>query len=100
MKQFLIFFAALMILGLVVEYWRILVVLIVVLALVAAAVPVAAMIRDAAKRTLEAERDRDDRARAERSRLAARAKTQHEWYLEGDARGIYGAYPPADLDTL
>jgi hypothetical protein len=30
-----------------------------------------------------------------RAELAARAKIQHRWYVDGDPRGIYGRYTPA-----
>jgi nitrate/nitrite transporter NarK len=31
------------------------------------------------------------------AQLAARADQQHRWVLRGDARGVYGEYPVADL---
>ncbi|MFZ2529191.1 MAG: hypothetical protein WAX14_16300 [Rhodococcus sp. (in: high G+C Gram-positive bacteria)] len=42
--------------------------------------------------------DRLNGARARLSALAARAQVQHEQYLAGDERGLYGAYRPAPLD--
>lgn len=36
--------------------------------------------------------------RARSSALAARAQIQHERYLEGDERGVYGKYRPTSLD--
>ncbi|TSE00091.1 hypothetical protein FOS14_09770 [Skermania sp. ID1734] len=39
-------------------------------------------------------RRRDTRTK-ELDAIRARADQQHQWYLVGDARGIYGRYPPA-----
>ncbi|MBM4590148.1 hypothetical protein GS507_18370 [Rhodococcus hoagii] len=36
--------------------------------------------------------------RASNSALAARAQIQHDQYLAGDERGLYGNYRPAALD--
>lgn len=33
-------------------------------------------------------------------RLRLRATMQHNWVLRGDSRGIYGDYPPLDLDAM
>lgn len=38
--------------------------------------------------------------RAERAELLTRAHVQHEAFLRGDPRGIYGIYPPVDLPDL
>lgn len=43
-------------------------------------------------------RDRLNGVRARNSALAARAQMQHEQYLAGDERGLYGTYRPAPLD--
>ncbi|MGW0043944.1 hypothetical protein [Rhodococcus sp. NPDC003348] len=42
-------------------------------------------------------RDRLNGERAQASALAARAQIQHEQYLAGDDRGVYGEYRPASL---
>ncbi|MFD4467837.1 hypothetical protein ACFWPA_06025 [Rhodococcus sp. NPDC058505] len=42
-------------------------------------------------------RDRLTGQRATASGLAARAQIQHEQYLAGDARGVYGEYQPVPL---
>ncbi|MFD6857598.1 hypothetical protein ACFWCF_09670 [Rhodococcus sp. NPDC060090] len=104
MKNWLGLFAALVVLGLIIEHWQtILVVVGVVLgvglavAMIAAAAP---KIRGATERALEARRNAADMERARRSSLKARAMTQHEWYLEGSDRGVYGEFPPVDLDKL
>ncbi|EOM74604.1 hypothetical protein DW322_03365 [Rhodococcus rhodnii] len=43
-------------------------------------------------------RDHLNGVRARQSALAARAQIQHEQYLAGDERGLYGNYRPASLD--
>lgn len=46
---------------------------------------------------LAARRDRLDGQRAAAVALAARAQIQHEQYLAGDDRGLYGEYRPSPL---
>ncbi|EME14824.1 hypothetical protein [Rhodococcus triatomae] len=43
-------------------------------------------------------RDRLNGERAARSRLAARADIQHEAYLRGEDRGVFGEFQPEKLD--
>ena len=38
----------------------------------------------------------DDR-RARRAEILVRAEQQHRWWMQGDPRGSYGDYPPADI---
>nr|WP_240959838.1 hypothetical protein [Rhodococcus sp. HNM0563] len=97
-------FAALVVLGLIIEHWQTILValgiiigVVVAVAMIAAAAP---KIRGATERALEARRNAAEMERARRSRLRARAMTQHDWYLEGSDRGIYGEFPPVDLDKL
>lgn len=101
MKNVVGFFAFLFVVGLIMEHWRVLLGVIVLVAIVAAAIPLAdrsyKLARTAWERSREERRDRIARERAERSRLAARADEQHTQYLNGDARGIYGEFPPDDL---
>ncbi|EME19591.1 hypothetical protein [Rhodococcus triatomae] len=42
--------------------------------------------------------DRLNGERAERSRLAARADHQHQQYLAGEDRGLFGEFNPTPLD--
>jgi UPF0716 family protein affecting phage T7 exclusion len=35
-----------------------------------------------------------DRQHREHAAMTARADEQHAWFMAGDDRGIYGAYPP------
>jgi ABC-type Fe3+-siderophore transport system permease subunit len=35
-----------------------------------------------------------------RAALVARADQQHAWVLAGDDRGVYGDYPPKQIDRL
>ncbi|MCD7052173.1 hypothetical protein LRS58_15745 [Rhodococcus sp. BH2-1] len=44
------------------------------------------------------EQDRRNGDTARRSALAARADIQHQQYLAGEDRGVYGNFPPAALD--
>lgn len=46
---------------------------------------------------LAARRDRLDGQRAAAFALAVRAQIQHEQYLAGDDRGVYGEYRPVSL---
>ncbi|NKS20865.1 hypothetical protein GS467_06525 [Rhodococcus hoagii] len=85
------FIAAFVALALILTYWKLLVGI-----LVLAAVAVAAYLTIGEWRFRRQKRIRIERGRA--SRLAARAETQHEQYLAGDERGLYGNYRPADLD--
>lgn len=100
MKQFLALLAALVVLGLIMEYWKLLLGLLVLCAIVAAALPLAIMGWDAGVRAYKARQDRAEAARMEVGRLAARASLQHGFYLDGDRRGIYGEFPPVDLDKI
>lgn len=84
--------AALMVLGLILNYWAI---ILLVVGVVLAGMGLVAGI----SKLWEQYRDQADRRHARYSALAARAETEHQWYLEGDPRGIYGAYPPADPDA-
>ncbi|NKR72891.1 hypothetical protein GS492_09575 [Rhodococcus hoagii] len=43
-------------------------------------------------------RDHLNGVRARNSALATRAQIQHDQYLAGDERGLYGSYRPAPLD--
>lgn len=43
-------------------------------------------------------RDHLNGVRARNSALATRAQIQHDQYLAGDERGLYGNYRPAPLD--
>ncbi|MBM4522534.1 hypothetical protein GS462_21885 [Rhodococcus hoagii] len=43
-------------------------------------------------------RDHLNGVRAKNSALAARAQIQHDQYLEGDERGVYGNFRPEPLD--
>lgn len=90
--------AVLVVVGLVITYWKVLLTIaavIVVLMVSAWAIP--EFVVPWWHRRRELTRDRRNAETARRSSLAARADTQHERYLEGDPRGIYGDYPPADL---
>lgn len=35
-----------------------------------------------------------------RAELLARAEIQHRWWLDGDARGTYGRYPPLPISGV
>ncbi|MFZ2529426.1 MAG: hypothetical protein WAX14_17520 [Rhodococcus sp. (in: high G+C Gram-positive bacteria)] len=104
MKQFLAFVAVIMVLGLVIDHWRLILGLGVAVALVAAAIEFTAkagkLVREAWEQARLRKRDRSENARMERSRLKTRADAQHELYMKGDSRGVYGEFPPADLDKL
>lgn len=77
-------FGALLVTGLAVMYWQWVLAAIVIVLLVKAIPP--------AYREFQRERA------AEQSRLQSlihRADQQHQWVSAGDARGVYGAFPPA-----
>lgn len=104
MKQFLAFFAIIMVIGLLIDHWKLILGLGIAVALVAAAIEFTTkagkLVREAWEQARLKRRDRSENARMERSRLATRADTQHELYMDGDSRGVYGEFPPADLDKL
>lgn len=77
----------LFVLGLVVEYWW----LIVLAAVIAAAIYGG----NIAWRTRQRQAAAQAQARAE---LAARADREHQQYLAGEDRGLYGDYQPTPLD--
>ncbi|NKU21763.1 hypothetical protein GS907_24695 [Rhodococcus hoagii] len=79
--------AALFVLGLVIEFWW----LIVGACVIAAAAYVAHRGWRARQRRVALE----EQARAE---LAARADLEHQQYLAGEPRGLYGGFEPARLD--
>ncbi|MEE2061500.1 hypothetical protein [Rhodococcus artemisiae] len=104
MKNWLGLFAALVVLGLIIEHWQtILVVLGIIFGVVLAVAMIAAAapkLRGATERALETRRNAAEMERARRSGLRARALTQHDWYLGGSDRGVYGEFPPIDLAKL
>lgn len=100
MKQFLAFFAAIIVLGLIIEYWKILVLILVVIGAAVATYPFVLLLAKRVRHAHTARRERAVRARDEQARLASRARVEHQWYLEGNPRGVFGEYPPVDLDRL
>lgn len=83
--------AAFVVLAIVLTYWKLLVGILVV-----GAVAVGAHLAIGEWRFRRRKRIRIERGRA--ARLAARAQMQHEQYLAGDDRGLYGNYRPSSLD--
>lgn len=79
--------AALFVLGLVIEYWWLIVIAIVIAAL--GYVTFRAWQRHREQVAVQ------ERARAE---VAARADEQHQQYLSGEDDGLYGEFKPAPLD--
>lgn len=77
-------FGILLLVGIVLVYWQWVLAIIVVVLIVKAA-PVA-------YREFQAERAD---AAQRYNELVARADQQHRWAMSGDARGVYGAFPPA-----
>jgi hypothetical protein len=91
MKNTLGVIGALVVLGLILTYWKLLVGLTVLgLAVWGAYIGGSAL--------LLKRRDRLNGEKAHRARLAARADHQHRQYLAGEDRGLYGEFKPADLD--
>jgi hypothetical protein len=94
MKQILTILAALLIVGWTISFWKV----ILGVALVAALVwGVYAVGVPSWRRRQGRALDRRNGETARRSGLAARAQIQHEQYLAGDDRGVYGNYRPTDL---
>ncbi|MEE2033623.1 hypothetical protein [Rhodococcus chondri] len=91
MKQLVAGIAVLMVIGLVVEHWAI---ILMVIGLVVSVVSLWAF----GTHLLSRRRARHSNNLAEQNRLAARADIEHQHYLAGDDRGIYGSHMPADLD--
>lgn len=92
------FVVAFLVVAFVINFWKVLLGIAVAIAVVAFlvwAIPTLAV--PWWRRRRAAAQDRRNGEVARRSGLAARATTQHERYLAGDPRGIYGEYPPADL---
>lgn len=104
MRGILAFLAVLLVIGFVAEYWRMLLALCFIGVAVACAIAWMPTVTRAAARKWAAfqqhRRQQREQVRMEQARLAARADEEHELYLRGDARGIYGQFPPADLDEL
>ncbi|NLV79528.1 MAG: hypothetical protein GXY65_09345 [Rhodococcus sp.] len=102
MKQLMGIFAFFLVLGFVVEHWRILLALVVLGIVATVAVLSAPRVFEVSSaawtRSRQRRRERAERARAARLRLAARADEQHTLYLDGDTRGIYGDYPPESIE--
>ena len=99
MKQFLTFVAAIIVLGLIIEYWTILVLILVVIAAAATTYPLVLLLGKMIRDAHTARQERAVAARDERARSASRAKVEHQWYPERNPQGVYGQYPPVDLDT-
>lgn len=91
MKQALVWIGAFIALGLVLTYWKLLVAIVVVGLLVW----VGCVACDA---SITRRRNRLNGETARRSALAARAESQNQQYLAGEARGLYGNYQPKPLD--
>lgn len=90
MPALLIIIAVALVVALVLEVWKVLVGVVVI-----ALVGVVAWLAFSSWRLRRRKRATIERGRA--SRLAMRAQTQHEQYLAGEDRGVYGEYRPADL---
>lgn len=91
MRTVLTVVGAFFVLGLVLAAWKILVVGFVLVGLIWGGFALSGTL-------IEKRRDRLNGERATNSALAARAQIQHEQFLAGEARGIYGVFPPASLD--
>jgi hypothetical protein len=91
MKGALGFIGAFFVLALVIAWWKVIVGAIILAGVIWAGTVLAA-------KGIEKRRGRLNAERGERAKIAARAQAQHEQYLTGDARGIYGRYTPANLD--
>ncbi|NKU55007.1 hypothetical protein GS881_15785 [Rhodococcus hoagii] len=91
MKNFLALFVAILALGFVLSYWKW-----IVGALVFGLVVWGLYL--AIARLAHKRRDHLNGVRARSSALATRAQIQHDQYLAGDERGLYGNYRPAALD--
>lgn len=90
MKGIVTLIAALVLISMVLKYW----VAILTVALVAA---VAYLAVTFGRQWAERHRGMLQQQRVTRAQLAGRAQQQHEQYIAGDRRGLYGIYPPADL---
>ncbi|NKR28930.1 hypothetical protein GS538_11705 [Rhodococcus hoagii] len=91
MKNFLALFVAILALGFVLSYWKWIVGALVV------GVVVLIVYMSVSTANFHRRKDRANQ-RARNHALAARAQAQHEQYLDGDERGLYGNYRPASLD--
>ena len=94
MKNVVGLFVAIILLGWIISYWKVIIGVALVAAVIwgmyALGVP---WWRKRQARSV----DRRNGETARRSALAARAQIQHEQYLVGDDRGLYGDYRPVDL---
>ncbi|AYA25540.1 hypothetical protein SAMN02745947_02089 [Rhodococcus rhodochrous J3] len=93
MREFLAFFAILLVIGFVISYWE------VFLGILVIAV-VGAVAWFVLKYLLEQHREARARNAARAHELTQNAAAQHHSYLQGFDHGIYGNYPPVDLDKL
>ncbi len=93
MREFLGFFALLLVIGFVVSYWKVLLGILVIAA-------VGAVAWFVLKYLLEQQREARARDAARVQELTQNAAAQHHSYLQGFDHGIYGNYPPVDLDKL
>jgi len=99
-KEFLGLLLIVVVIGQIVEHWHFIVLVFAVLAGTAVLGLLGVQAGKAWKRAHKERQDQADMARAQRSRLEARARHQNDWFLEGDSRGVYGEFPPVDLDKL
>ena len=91
MKGFVYFIVAMFVLSIIVRIWLFLV--------VAAGVIFAGFLIWAIADTIcEAYEKRETARREARAAVAARADAQHQQYLTGKSSGIYGEFPPVNLD--
>ncbi|NKS62357.1 hypothetical protein GS966_19940 [Rhodococcus hoagii] len=91
MKNLFVWIGAFLVIAFLLTYWKV----IVSVALLAAVIYGAYL---AASAWTHRRRERLNGERARRSALSARAEAQHQQYLAGEDRGLYGEFKPAPLD--
>lgn len=92
-KELLGLLAVFLVIAFIVEYWQVIVGVIVL-----AGVAYAAYAAFGGWRQLRSEHREREAARIKQ--LRANANAQHHSYLQGFEHGVYGNYPPVDLDRL
>ncbi|MEV0947242.1 hypothetical protein [Rhodococcus sp. NPDC049939] len=94
MKNTFSWFGAFLVLAFILSFWKLIVAAAIIAGLVWAGV---AFGIPWWQRRQRAAVDRRNGETARRSALRARADIQHQQYLAGEDRGIYGEFPPAPL---
>lgn len=90
-KGFALLVGALVVVVLVVKFWK-------QLLIVGAVALVALIVYLVARKTWRSRQARLAAAVAEEEQMARRAQEQHEQYLRGEDSGVYGRFTPADPD--